>query len=310
MNSGRKGNLAHSVFQRLFNKAKQNKEDFNLLLTRYGIERFLYRLSVSDYKDSFILKGASLFLVWKGQNYRVTKDADLLGLEDLNLTKLLDIFNAICKIDLSDSDGVVYLPDSVKIQEIRENNVYGGVRITLLGMLYNARIPLQIDIGFGDSVIPCPEIVEYPTILDNSHPKMKAYTRYTLIAEKFETMVQLGIANSRIKDFYDIWLLSKMFDFDGKTLSLAIRNTFKCRKTLLPETIPFAFTPSFYNDLDKQKQWKAFIRKSKPELSVDDIASVISDISKFLMPTIKELKKDKLLEYVWLPEQGWSSTHQ
>ncbi|MEI6057108.1 MAG: nucleotidyl transferase AbiEii/AbiGii toxin family protein [Lentisphaerota bacterium] len=309
MKSDRKGNLAHSVFQRLFNKAKQNNEDFNLLLTRYGIERFLYRLSISDYKDSFILKGASLFLVWKGQNYRVTKDADLLGVGDLTPPKLSDMFKAICVINCTASDGVIYLPDSVKTQEIREDNVYGGVRITLLGMLYNARISLQIDIGFGDSVLPIPEIVEYPTILDLPHPKMRAYTMYTLIAEKLETMVQLGMANSRIKDFYDIWLLSKIYKFEGKILSLAIKNTFKCRRTLLPETLPFAFTSSFYEDTDKQKQWKAFIRKSKPELSVDDIASVISEISKFIMPVIIELKKDKFLEYVWQPEQGWLSTH-
>lgn len=305
MNSDRKSNLAHSVFQKLLNKAKQSKEDFNLLLTRYGIERFLYRLSISDYRDSFILKGASLFLVWIGQNYRVTKDADLLGIEESNLSKISDMFRAICKIDLSNSDGVIYLPDSIKIQEIREDNVYGGVRITFLGTLYNARIPLQIDIGFGDSVIPRPEIVEYPTILDNPHPKMKAYTKYTLIAEKFETMVQLGIANSRMKDFYDIWVLSKMFDFDGKILSQAIQNTFKCRKTLFPKDIPFAFTPVFYNDMDKQKQWKAFIRKSKPKLSTDNIASVISHISKFLMPVLEGLKEDKVLENTWLSEQGW-----
>lgn len=202
-----KKNLAHSIFQRLLNRAKSNKEDFNLLLSRYGMERFLYRLSVSPHNDRFILKGASLFLVWKGQNYRVTRDADLLGLGISDIKQLADLFREVCHVEFQ-GDGMIYMPESLNAEEIREDQEYDGVRITLIGMLNQARIPLQIDIGFGDAITPAPEQIEYPTLFDAPPPLLKAYPRYTLVAEKVEAMIKLGLANSRMKDFYDIWLLS------------------------------------------------------------------------------------------------------
>jgi hypothetical protein len=156
MTRNKNKNLGHSVFQRLLNLAKANKEDFNLLLSRYGMERFLYRLSISPHTDRFILKGASLFLVWKGQNYRVTRDADLLGLGDSDLGHLADIFKNICRLKCPQDDGMVYLPESLKAEEIRDDQEYDGVRVTLTGLLNQARIPLQIDIGFGDAVTPAP----------------------------------------------------------------------------------------------------------------------------------------------------------
>jgi hypothetical protein len=173
-------------------------------------------------------------------------------------------------------------------------------------MLNQARIPLQIDIGFGDIVTPSPELIEYPTILDDPAPKMKAYPRYTFIAEKLEATIKLGLANSRIKDFFDIWMLSKLFEYNGNILKKAIVNTFNRRRTALPQNIPFVFTSDFYEDDQKQKQWKAFIRKSKPILSVGDFSKIISDISIFIMPVLDAIINKNHLNGVWISESGWT----
>jgi predicted nucleotidyltransferase component of viral defense system len=297
-------NIAHSIFQRLLNLAKANKEEFNLLLSRYGMERFLYRLSVSPYCDRFILKGASLFLVWKGQNYRVTRDADFLGFGNPDMEQLADLFRDICGVEFQD-DGMIYLPDALKIAEIRENQEYDGVRITLVGLLNQALIPIQIDIGFGDAITPAPENIEYPVLFDHPPPLLKAYPRYTLVAEKLEAIVKLGLANSRMKDFYDIWLISRLFSFDGNVLRNALENTFERRRTAFPAATPFAFTSVFYEDHQKLVQWRGFIKKSKPDIPVGDLSAVIVEISEFIMPVINSLQSHAPFEGVWLPNQGW-----
>ena len=303
MNQNRK-NVAHSIFQRLLNRAKTNREDFNLLLSRYGMERFLYRLSVSPHNGRFILKGASLFLVWKGQNYRVTRDADLLGFGNADIEQLADMFRDICRIEFQ-GDGMIYLPESLNGEEIREDQEYDGVRITLVGMLNQARIPLQVDIGFGDAITPAPEQIEYPTLFDAPPPLLKAYPRYTVVAEKVEAMVKLGLANSRMKDFYDIWLLIRLFSFEGNVLRKALQNTFNRRRTTFPASTPFAFTPAFYKDPQKTAQWTAFVKKSKPDIPVGDLSAVIADIAVFLSPVIESLQSNAPFEDAWVPDQGW-----
>jgi hypothetical protein len=304
MNQNKK-NVAHSIFQRLLNLAKTNKEDFNLLLSRYGMERFLYRLSISPHNDRFILKGASLFLVWKGQNYRVTRDADLLGFGNADIEKLADVFLDICRVEFQ-GDGMIYLPESLSAEEIREDREYDGVRITLAGMLNRARIPLQVDIGFGDAITPAPEQIEYPTLFDAPPPLLKAYPRYTLVAEKVEAMVKLGLANSRMKDFYDLWLVSRLFSFEGNVLRNALENTFGRRRTTFPASIPFAFTPAFYADPQKTVQWAVFVKNSKPDIPVSDLSDVIADIAVFLLPVIESLQSNVPFENVWMPDQEWS----
>ena len=218
MSQGKKPNIGHSVYQRLLNYAKEHREDFSLLLSRYGVERLLYRLSISPHVDKFILKGASLFLVWTGQNYRVTKDANLLCSGPADVEHVTAVFRELCQIVTDDADGIVFVADTVRAVPIREEQEYGGIRVTLLGMLHNARIPLQIDIGFGDAITPAPERINFPTLLNAPAPELLAYPRYTMVSEKLEAMVRLGIANSRMKDFYDVWLLSKLFAFEGRTL--------------------------------------------------------------------------------------------
>ena len=297
-------NIAHSIFQRLLNRAKANKEDFNLLLSRYGMERFLYRLSVSSYGDRFILKGASLFLVWKGQSYRVTRDADFLGFGNSDMEQLADVFCDICGVEFQD-DGMIFLPDTLKIVAIREEQEYDGVRISLAGLLNQARIPIQIDIGFGDAITPAPEHIEYPVLFDHPQPLLKAYPRYTLVAEKLEAIVKLGLANSRMKDFYDIWLISKLFSFEGNVLRNALENTFERRRTVFPVATPFAFTSAFYEDHQKLVQWHGFIKKSKPDIPVGDLSAVTAEISEFIMPVINSQQSNAPFEGVWLPDQGW-----
>jgi len=304
MNQNKK-NVAHSIFQRLLNRAKTNKEDFNLLLSRYGMERFLYRLSVSPHNDRFVLKGASLFLVWKGQNYRVTRDADLLGFGNADTEQLADMFRDICRVEFQ-GDGMIYLSDSLSAEEIREDQEYDGVRITLVGMLNQARIPLQVDIGIGDAITPAPEQIEYPTLFDAPPALLKAYPRYTLVAEKVETMVKLGLANSRMKDFYDIWLVSRLFSFEGSVLRNALGNTFDRRRTTFPASTPFAFTPAFCGDPQKTVQWTAFVKKSKSDIPVGDLSAVIADIAVFLVPVIESLQSNTPFEDAWVPDLGWS----
>jgi len=305
MSHDEKRNMAHSVFQRLLNQAKAREIDFNLLLSRYGMERFIYRLSISPYCEQFILKGASLFLVWKGQDYRVTRDADFLGFGDPAPEQLKEQFQIICRQDCPTDDGMEFHPDTVVAQAIREEQEYDGVRVTLTGNLGNARIPLQIDVGFGDAITPQPDEIEYPTLLDNPAPHLKAYPRYTLVAEKFEAMVQLGIANSRMKDFFDIWLLAQIFEFEGSMLAKAISNTFERRGTSLPKERPLALTSGFYEDTQKKLQWNAFVRTANPGVEVGSLKAVVTAVSVFLMPVVESALSGEKFETTWSPASGW-----
>ena len=298
-----KRNVGHSVFQRLLNHAKIHKENFNLLLSRYGVKRLLYRLSISPHADRFILKGASLFLAWQGQNYRVTKDADLLGFGPADTEHITGIFKELCQSPSDDLDGIKFMAETVRALPIREEQEYDGIRVTLVGLLHQARIPIQVDIGFGDAVTPAPERIKFPTLLNAPAPQLLAYPSYTMVAEKFETMVRLGVANSRMKDFYDVWLLSRLFEFDGRTLCDAIRNTFRRRLTAIPNQMPMAFTDQFRNDLQKQTQWQAFVRKSKPKNVSGDINSVIDLVTAFLMPVLEAAREKRPFKLLW-PQGG------
>ena len=305
MSLDKKQNPGHSVFQRLLSHARNSGEDFNLLLSRYGIERLLYRLSVSSYADKFILKGASLFLIWKGKNYRVTRDADLLASVPSDPEHITGIFRELCHPEEENIDGIEFMTESVRALPIREDQVYEGIRVTLMGILHQARIPLQVDIGFGDAVTPEPERIEFPTLLDAPPPKLLAYPRYTMVAEKVESVVRLGVANSRMKDFYDLWLMSRLFEFKGRTLCDAIRNTFERRSTPLPNGLPMAFTNEFIRDLQKQTQWRAFLRKSKPKDVSGDFDEIIGALRVFLMPVLEPARGDGHFELSWPKGGPW-----
>ena len=197
------GNLSASILARLLTLAKQRGDDYNLLLNRFGMERLLARVSTSPHADRFLLKGALLFALWYDTPHRPTKDADLLGFGPDDEANLVATFRDIAAMDLG--DGIVFDPDSVKADAIREDNTYGGTRITLVARIGSARCTLQIDVGFGDAVTPGPQTVAYPTLLgDFPAPTLRAYPVYTVIAEKYQAMVMLGQANSRMKDFFDV----------------------------------------------------------------------------------------------------------
>lgn len=304
-----KENRGHSVFQRLLNLAKAEKTDFNMLLVRYGAERLLYRLSISSYSRQFILKGACLFLVWRGQNFRVTMDVDLLcfGTQDLNHMEVL--FRKVCGLECPE-DGILFSPRTVKVSSIRGDQEYPGLRITLNGSLHGARIPVQVDVGFGDVVTPNPEPIRFPTLLAGPAPEMLAYPRHTMVAEKLEALVRLGIASSRMKDIYDLSLLSKLFVFEGGILLEAVIKTFNRRKTDFPDGVPLALSETFAKDRIKKEQWNAFIRRANPEMAQNDLQEAVAEVAVFLLPILASARLGCLFDKKWEPGGAWRSVHE
>lgn len=297
-------NIVASVRQRLINISKQRGEDPNLVFIRYAIERFLYRLSRSKQSGKFILKGAMLWVVWVGKPHRPTKDLDLLGFGDASADTLRVIFDEICKVAV-EPDGLMFNPDTIQITEIREDLEYPGQRIKLESRLGNARINIQIDIGFGDSIVPAPIEIDYPTLLDMPSPHIKAYPVETVVAEKIETIVSKGVLNSRMKDFYDLRVLAQEIEFDGSNLSNAIKATFDRRGTRIPNDQPTAFTEEFYANPDKQVQWQAFLRTSKLENAKLKLHEVIIDIERFLMPPLSGAANDDSFTKKWPAGGPW-----
>ena len=303
MTQQRGPNVAASVRQRLLDQARSKRVDFNLLLTRYGLERFLYRLGCSEYRERFILKGAMLFPLWGVVSYRSTRDVDLLGYGESEIAALVEVFRMICQTEVAD-DGVIFDPASVQAEDIRDQMEYGGTRVKLNADLAGARIHLQVDIGFGDVVTPAAVAADYPTVLDQPAPHVRVYPRETVVAEKFQAMVHLGIANSRMKDFHDLWVIGNQFDFDGATLSTALARTFERRNTPLPAELPLALTPEFFADTQKIRQWKAFLNRAglgiQPELS-----EVATFITAFVMPLIEFCSRGEVFDGAWTAGGPW-----
>lgn len=273
-------NIAASVRARLLHLSKTTGQSFDIVLTRFALERLLFRLTRSPHSDRFVLKGAMLLMSWFDDPHRGTRDLDLLGFGDPDPETMLTTFQEILAVEAD--DGVIFDIDALRVGRIREELAYGGVRLRTTASISGARINLTIDIGFGDALEPGAEILDYPTLLDFPAPRLRAYARETVIAEKFQAMVALGRANSRMKDFYDIWILSRSFSFDDDRLPRAIEATFSRRDTPIPTEAPDALTSAFARDEQKQKQWKAFIEDVA--LQPGDLARVVSDIAEFLMP--------------------------
>lgn len=295
-------NISASVRDRLLNKARAEKLDFNLLLTRYALERMLYRLSISKQRDQFLLKGALLFDLWFDVPHRPTHDADFLGFGSAEIPHIEEIFRDICRIEVE--DGIAFQPDTVKAAEIRKEANYAGVRVTLLGMLDSARCAVQIDIGFGDAVVPGPDEVHYPVILgEMPGPHLHVYPRYTVVAEKLEALTSLGMLNSRMKDYFDLWILAKHSDFDGQILSRAVAATFERRRTAVPTGVPIGLSDEFINDAQKGKQWQGFLRKNA--LDPMSLATVVVDLRDFLMPVLAAIAAGGSHDYPWRAGAGW-----
>lgn len=302
MSEGPTKNLPASIKQRLLNYARQNGLDFNALLIRFAMERFLFRLSASPYAEKFYLKGAMLFVMWENAAHRPTKDLDLLFLPQHDSDELVSIFEEIAAVEVLD-DGIQIVADSIQAVQIREENSYGGLRIQLVCLLGEIKIPMQIDVGLGDSVYPETERSAFPSLLDFDVPKIRAYPAETVIAEKLQAIVELGMRNSRLKDYYDIYYLSQQFSFDAYDLKEAIKQTFRRRNTALPQVCPSGLSDRFSSDESKQTQWKAFIRKNQlkaPEM----IGEIVAKIQSFVLPLLLESPEDGLS---WIPGKGWAS---
>lgn len=298
-------NLPASVRQKLTNLADRQGEPFQRVLVHYGLERPLYRLSRSKHRDRFILKGALLFSVWSHAPHRPTMDVDLMSAASADVKELVAIFNAICATPV-ENDGLTFFSGSVRGEEIRETHAYAGVRIKLLAKLGNAHIDLQADVGFADAITPGPVELYYPTLLDFAPPHLKAYPRETVVAEKLEATVSLGMQNSRMKDFYDLWMMARQFEFDGDTLANAIRNTFDRRKTMMPATTPVALPLQFFGDAVKQKQWSAFLAKSGLEApTLPEVANVIEG---FISPPALAAAQSQAFHARWVPPHSWRKT--
>lgn len=306
MKKDRPRNLPASVRNRLLDRARKSGEDFQLLLTHFVIERLLYRLSQSDWRDEFVLKGAMLFRVWTDKVHRPTRDVDLLGRGDPSISHVRQVFRAVCALAVED-DGLVFDADSVTAERIKEDQDYEGVRVHCPVRLENAKIVLQIDIGFGDAVTPRTARITYPAMLEFPAPDLKAYPRQTVVAEKFQAMVALGIANSRMKDFYDLWVLARKFEFDGPTLSRAIQATFRRRKTDVPATPSLALTDAFARDPQKTQQWSAFLMKGKLEPDGLTLAEVCDFLKQFLMPVSIAAAAGAAFENYWPVAGPWTS---
>lgn len=291
---------ADSIKARLKNLAIKEGKQFDYYLMLYFIERLLYRLSISKYSDVFILKGGLFLYTILDENARATKDVDMLAKEISNqLDSIKGIFLEISSIDVD--DGVKFINDSIEVERIKEDADYEGVRVKLLAKLDNTKKILQLDIGFGDAIVPEAKEIEYPSLLKMEKTKVKAYSVESVIAEKFEAMVYLGEFNSRMKDFYDIYSLSKKFDFDGPVLQKAIVATFKKRGVLLNQK-PHIFTTAFINSVDKKRQWESFKKRIKFQSEVD-FETVMKSIVSFLEPVIEQID---LFEKCWsYSDQKW-----
>jgi predicted nucleotidyltransferase component of viral defense system len=297
--------IAASVRQRLKNLT--GTSDFQTTLVLYALERLLYRLSQSNYQQQFVLKGALLFNIWSERSHRATRDVDLLGFGDSTLERIEGIFRELCVLSVV-ADGLEFAEVSVASSRIKADCEYEGVRINLIAYLAGTRtrIPVQVDVGFGDAITPSPVSVEFPALLNFPAPQVLSYPRETVVAEKFQAMVMLGMSNTRLKDFYDLWVLATDFSFEGVVLGAALTATFDRRRTSLPQTLPevVALTPLFTADSQKQQTWKAFLRKHQLATTELSLMDVVERIQEFVLPVSAVVSKGEVFVGQWEQDRG------
>lgn len=297
-------NVPASIHRRLLNKARESGRPFNELLQYFAMERFLYRLTRSRHANAFILKGGLMLTVWKAPSSRPTMDIDLLGRTANDVSTLVAIFRELCEQDV-EPDGLAFDASSVTGEVITEDAEYEGVRIRCRGSLGPAQVTLQIDVAFGDVIVPQPEFNDWPTILDLPAPRLRGYSRESTIAEKLEAMVRFGVVNSRLKDFFDIWFLSRQFDFDGETLSAAIRATFASRQSTIP-ALPVGLSTIFGEDQARARQWREFVRRNRLGSAPEEFAAVIVSVADFLTPVTDALASGRSFSAIWRAPGPWS----
>ena len=266
---------AASVRARLLNRAKSEASDFSLVLTRYALERLLYRLSISKSRDNFLLKGALLFDLWFDVPFRPTRDIDLLGFGVAETAELHATFEDFCHLQVN--DGVVFDAQSIRISEIRKEANYAGLRVTLMGHIDGARCPIQVDVGYGDAVTPAPELADYPVFFEEfGQPRLRVYPRYTVVAEKLEAIISMGMVNTRLKDYFDLWVILNKTDIDLVVLQQAVGATLQRRSTAMPQSLPLGLSDAFAQDVNKASQWRAI--KVKNRLDAPDLPDVMQDL--------------------------------
>lgn len=299
--SGR--DLGASVRQRLLNQSRAQNRPFQELLQYFAMERFLYRLAKSPHADRFILKGALLLTAWRAPVSRPTMDIDLAGRTENRPDHIEAIVSAVC-VAVVEPDGIEFDRDSIEVRRIKEDADYEGVRVQFHATLAKARIPMQLDIGFGDVITPGPTEVSYPTILDFPPPVIRAYPKETVVAEKLEALTALGLLNSRMKDFYDLGLLSRLYPFDEQSLARAIAATFRQRGTTI-ELEPIGLTKAYCDDPARVLQWRAFVRRSRFGETERDLMRLINEIRAFVLPVLSKIAADSLLNGHWKPGGPW-----
>jgi len=296
-------NIAASVKARLLNEAKRSNRPYTEVLQYFAMERFLYRLSKSRYVTKFVLKGALMLAVWHAPIQRPTKDIDMLGKVDNQVDSVVNAIHEIC-LQKVEPDGLMFQVDGIEGTVITEDAEYHGIRVRFMALLEKTEVPIQVDIGFGDPVVPRVALIAYPTMLDMPAPKLRGYSRESAVAEKFEAIAKRGLLNSRVKDIYDIWLLSRLFEFDGQVLAKAIQETFKSRGKEI-HARPVGFTKLFYDDAAHQNQWKAFISRNRIKDAPGSLGLAVKAVSEFLSPILDCLASKTTAPIKWTPPGPW-----
>jgi predicted nucleotidyltransferase component of viral defense system len=297
-------NPTASIRARLLALAQSKGQDYQRVLSRYAIERFLYRLGESTHRDKFAIEGATLFTLWTGDTHRPTNDLDLPGWGSSAIREVEETIRAICKVE--GDDGILFDGESVEGTRIREEDEYEGVRVKFHAVPAGARIPMQVDIGFGDAVYPERKFASFPVLLPMEAPVIRAYPREAAIAEKLIAMVVLDIRNSRMKDFYDIWFMANTWTFEVATLRDAIRASFGRRGVEMPQGVPFALTDEFLGDLQKTQQWNAFVSRLYPGSDTPSFEQIGVLLRAFLLPCILFVPADQAVNQYWTPSLHWS----
>lgn len=302
-----KKNLPASVAARLLNLAKHTGEDYQAVLTRYCLERFLYRIGVSSVRERFVLKGALLLRLWSDQPYRATRDLDLLRRGEGSHEEVRSDVSIICGAE-TEADGVEFDAEGIRVEAIRPEDEYAGVRVFLPARCHTARVTLQIDMGVGDSVWPAPRICTYPALLDFPPPEVRVYPREAVVAEKLEALVLHGDRNSRIKDFFDLHHLANRFEFDRATLAESVRRTFTRRRTPIPAEAPIGLTPMYWENPSRPAQVQAFARRAGLEAPKNPAEELGRALSAFLLPILEDLGRGEPVEGTWNPGGPWQAT--
>ncbi|MGH7151937.1 MAG: nucleotidyl transferase AbiEii/AbiGii toxin family protein [Planctomycetota bacterium] len=294
--------LAVSVRARLRALARESGVEFQRILSEFAIERLLYRLGVSPHVGRFVLKGATLFKLWSKDRQRATWDLDLLGRGASGVADVVAVVRDLCGVEAA--DGIAFDAGTIAGEEIRIPDEYAGVRARLEARLAEARIPVQVDVGFGDAIVPAPTREDFPTLLDHAAPRILVYPREAVVAEKLEAMVSLGVTNSRMKDFYDVHRLAASFPFDGARLAASVRSTFDRRGTAFPAEGPLVLAPGFLTAPERQTQWRAFLRRGRLE-GPPDPGVLTEDLRRFLLPAMDAAARGRALDSDWPPGGPW-----